>query len=878
MLPTAPTPSPASGVNDLQLTPLLRQYWGLKERYPEAILFFRLGDFYEMFYEDAQVASKALDITLTTRNKNAKDAVPLCGVPHHSAHTYVARLIDQGFKVAICEQMEDPRLAKGLVKREVTRVITPATVIEAELLRPAESNLLAAAVESGGRFGLARVDFLSGEFSAAELATPAELLAELSRIEPVELLLNAEAEAALGEALARDFPKTRREAAPLETPAQLRQALLSHFQAPNLEALGLAETPLAVLAAALALDYLRRAQQSALPQIRRLTLAAGGETMFLDAATRRNLELLRNFEGGESATLYAVLNRCRTAMGSRRLKRWLTYPLHSRPAIIARQEAVAELVAQPARLGQLQPALATIADLERLSGKVALRQAHPRDLGALAQSLVALPSIREALCQLPAPRLGELQRQIGDFSALAERLAKALVEAPPSNPREGGIFRPGYDAQLDELRQIARGGREWMAGFEARERARTGITNLKVRFNRVFGYYLEVTKSNLPAVPPEYQRKQTMVGAERFITEELKECERRILGADEERQEREISLFRALLEEVARQAGPLLEAAAAVSELDVLAALADTALRYDYTRPEITDGDGIEIEDGRHPVVERLLSGERFVPNSLHLDSGEQQVLIITGPNMAGKSTVIRQVALIQLLAQCGSFVPARRARLGLVDRIFTRVGAGDRLSQGQSTFMVEMTEAAHILRQATPQSLIMLDELGRGTSTFDGLSIAWAVAEYIHDTVRAKTLFATHYHELTDLARTQPRVKNFNIAVKEWQGQVLFLRQLVPGGASRSYGIEVARLAGLPEPILARARLILANLEKGELDEWGRPRVVGPEQPLAAPQLDLFRRIESRLLAEMLAVDLDRLTPLEALNMISRWKAELQK
>ncbi len=863
-------------------TPMMRQYLEIKSGYPDAILFFRMGDFYEMFLDDALIASRILDITLTSRNKGGADEIPFCGVPFHSAAPYVAKLIEAGHKVAVCEQVEDPRQAKGIVKREVVRVITPGLLIESESLRPDENNFLLSLHRGGDdQWGCAWLDVSTGEFRVTELNGEAAATSEAAGINPREVLLSADLEL---ESMATELRAFLTERSCSRSPGWVYERdyattlLCSQLGAASAEALGLSGMPSGLIAAGAALYYLRENRKSALPHLRDIRVYQHCEHLSLDAATRRNLEIIASMaEGRKSGSLLGCLDRTSTAMGARRLKQWLSYPLVGLEPIRQRLDAVEELLEAPSLREELTSRLKEIADLERLNGRIGMASAGGRDLRSLHDSLCHLPGLLERLNVLQSPLIGALQQAIDPLADLRELIGRGIVDAPPFSLREGGIIAAGHSAELDELRSISSEGKGFIARLEAQERARTGISTLKIRYNRVFGYSIEITKSNLAAVPPDYIRRQTLANAERFITDELKNYEEKVLGAEDSICELEYILFQGIREQVAAQAGRICRSADGLATLDVLVSLAIVAGERDYCKPRMDDSDVIDIKDGRHPVIEAMRLGERFVPNDTRLDGDENQILMITGPNMAGKSTFMRQVALIVLMAQAGSFVPASQARIGIADRIFTRVGAGDNLARGQSTFMLEMMEAASILRNATPKSLIIMDEIGRGTSTFDGVSIAWAVAEYIHDTpsCRSRTLFATHYHELTELAVTRERIKNFTVAVREWNDQVIFLRTIIPGGASHSYGIQVARLAGMPADVIERAKEILRNLESGEFEE-GAPRLAksSKKQPEASSaQFSLFETSEDQLRQRLKKLNIATLTPLEALNLLDELK-----
>jgi len=866
-------------------TPMMAQYQRLKKKYQDCLLFFRMGDFYEMFYEDATIAARILGITLTSRAHGKSAKVPLAGVPWHSADTYVARLIKAGYKVAICEQIEDASQAKGIVKRDVVQVVTPGTTVSDRVLSQERNNYLVAIDQRDGLTGLAVVDLSTGEFELQELED-SHLEGTLERLAPAEVLVPTGKEKAYRDLIARLLP-----AAAVSTMDDWRfahdqayQTLIGHFQTTSLKGFGCENLPLAVGAAGAALQYLKDNQRSALSHIRSLSTVSPSDYMILDATTVRNLEILRPLrEGVKGATLGSVLHRVKTSMGARLLERWLRQPLLSRERIEERLDAVQDLVDDASVRRELGTSLKDIADLERLIGKVGCGRANARDLNALKDSLEIIPKIKKDLGESSAGLLKETRDRLSEMRPVVEIIGSSLVDDPPMALNDGGLIRDGYHQELDDLRQVSGEGKGWIARLQEEERQRTGIRSLKVGYNKVFGYYIEVTKPNLSKVPETFIRKQTLTSAERFITPELKEQEARVLGAEDRIKELEYKLFLEIREQVGAAAGEIQNNARLLSRLDVLISLAAVAVENDYCRPVVDEGEQIVIRQGRHPVVEKLIQGEEFVPNDTLLDNHSDQILIITGPNMAGKSTYLRQVGLIVLLAQMGSFVPAREARIGLVDRIFTRVGASDSLATGESTFLVEMNETANILHNATPRSLLLLDEIGRGTSTFDGLSIAWAVAEYIHNTsgLSAKTLFATHYHELTELALILPRVRNYNVAVKEWQDHVVFLRKIVEGGCDHSYGIQVARLAGLPAEVIDRAKEVLANLEEAELTPNKLPRLaLGAHAPPMAgsSQLSLFTAGEHPVLETLRSTDVDRITPLEALSLLHRIKEQIEE
>jgi DNA mismatch repair protein MutS len=863
------------------ITPMLAQYRAVKRDHDDVIVLFRLGDFYEMFGDDAKVAAEVLELVLTSREIGKGRRIPMCGIPHHALDRYLARLLAAGHKAAVCEQVEDPRKARGLVKREVVRILTPGTVVEDHLLEERANNYLVAVARAGGRWGLAAADCSTGELMVTEFSGDGareEVAEEVSRLQPAEVLAAEDSEEAalLAPLLAgwRGSLTTRGPDASLtETAADV---LTRHFGTSSLRGYGCEDMPAAIEAAAAIIGYLKRAQRSGLEQIRGLRTYSRSEFMALDAATRRNLELLSSIrDGSRENTLLWVLDDTLTPMGARLLRRWLTAPLLSVRAIDERLDRVQAFHQDAPLRARVRELLREVRDLERPIARAAAGTAGPRDLAGLRDSLAVLPRLAAALSQADSPSLAALMSGFDGLADVHDLLARALDQSPPALVRDGGAIRAGYSPELDELRDASARGKEWIAGLQDRERERTGIKSLRVGYNQVFGYYIEVTKPNLGLVPADYQRRQTMANAERFVTPELKEYESKVLGAEERILALEQSLFADLRAAVAAQAQRIQRTADIVAQVDVLACFAEVAARRGYVRPVVNEGDAIDIRAGRHPVVELTLKDERFVPNDARLDCSQEQVLIITGPNMAGKSTYLRQVALIVLMAQIGSFVPAESARIGVVDRIFTRVGASDDLATGQSTFMVEMTETANILHHATRRSLIVLDEIGRGTSTFDGLSIAWSVVEHIHNApgLGAKTLFATHYHHLNELADTLPRVRNYRVAVREKGDQVVFLRQIVPGGTDRSYGIQVARLAGMPAEVLERAKQILWSLEARERLSGDRTQSA---RPSAAPpgQLQLFEGGQDPLVEELRRIDTDRLTPLEALNKL----AELQR
>ena len=875
-------------MTEAELSPLMRQYRDVKQTYHDAIVFFRVGDFYEMFYEDAEIASRLLNIALTSRDKSSAKPVPLCGVPHHAAMNYIAKLLKAGRTVALCDQVEDPKSAKGLVKREVVRLYTPGTLTDTELLPSSESIFLVAVASAGrpvqqmfeAQFGLAALDSSTGEFWVMEFSgesASTDLHDELYRLEPRELLYSSMLAPSVQSCLqgirgARLCPQD----AALFDLSRAQRLLHEHFGVASLDGFGCGGLRLAVQAAGAVMRYVRDTQPTAnLGHIARLQVRYGHHAMQLDGATMRNLELLKSLsEDRHDATLLAVLEKTVSAMGSRLLREWIVRPLLHPAPIKARHEAVEELVqAMPVRT-QVRTALRAVQDLLRLSSRITMGAATPRELLALKQSVVVLPQIRVSLSSLNAPLLQGLIQEWDDLTDVHQLIERTILPDAPATIREGGIIRDGYHGSLDELRQTCREGKHWIARLELQERELTGIESLKIRFNQVFGYYIEVTKANAARVPDRYVRKQTLANAERFTTTELKELEERVTGADLKLSAMEQDLFEQIRAQLAKESPRLQAMGSTLAVLDVLAGFAEVAALHRYVRPVLHDGGAIRILEGRHPVVEQLGSSEGFIPNDTYLDLENNRLIVLTGPNMAGKSTYLRQIALIVLLAQIGSFVPAHSAEIGVVDRIFTRVGASDNLAGGHSTFMVEMTETAQILNCATSRSLIVLDEIGRGTSTYDGLSIAWAVAEYILDPIRlgARTLFATHYHEMTELAQQHAGAKNYTVLVKERDEKVLFLRKIVEGGADRSYGIHVAQLAGLPPAVITRARQVLTQLESANSSppnmllveaDGGDRRLPDPTLPTPHPMIDEVRQM-----------DLFSMTPLEALNRL----ADLQR
>jgi len=844
-------------------TPLMRQYHGIKQQVPNTLLMFRLGDFYELFYEDAVTAARELEITLTARNKEKGQPIPMCGVPYHSAENYIARLIQKGYRVAICDQMEVPSAATKLVKREVTRIVTPGTAMNAQVLRSHENNYLAAVMASNGRAGVAHVDISTGEFRATEI--------DAAEIRTALETLNAR-EALIPEGATESLPclKTSVESW-VFAPDYAARSLCDHFHLLSLDGCGLESHPLAIGSAAAILHYLRDTQRSALDHLERPSFYNRADALILDATTVRNLELVEPLFAGESrdSTLLHVLDRTRTGMGGRLLRRRLLAPSIDVGEIEARLDSVAELSGAPILRAQLGKLLESILDLERLLAKISLASAGPRDLLALARSLAVIPSL--SAHPVRAAQLKDIDSRLDPIPEVRDRVLSAIADEPPANLSDVGTIRSGFDPGLDELRDISQNSRTYLVQIEQRERTRTGITSLKVRFNNVFGYYIEISKSNLHLAPPDYQRKQTLVNAERFTTPELKELESKILEAEEKMLAIERDIFEQLRLLALSHAARIKATAAAVAELDVAVALAEVAAESRYVRPRLSDSGEMRVVAGRHPVIEKLAEkdAQRFIPNDLYFHPGTEFIAVITGPNMGGKSTYLRQAALLAILAQMGSFLPVESALMPVVDRVFTRIGAADNLARGRSTFMVEMTETAVILNTATARSLIVLDEIGRGTSTYDGLALAWAVVEHIHRHIRAKTLFATHYHELTELAGQLEGVRNLHVSVKEAGDQILFLRRVEPGAADRSYGIEVARLAALPMSVIERARQILTHHESAVTEELSPPSA-----PL---QIQLFEPVNHQLAARIRDLNLDNLRPIEALQLLAELQKELK-
>ena len=882
-----------------ELTPMMKQYMQTKEEYKDCILFYRLGDFYEMFFDDALTASKELEITLTGKNCGLEERAPMCGIPYHAVDSYLNRLVSKGYKVAICEQVEDPKTAKGIVKREVIRVVTPGTNLDTQGLDETKNNYIMCIVYMADRYGLSIADVTTGEYLVTELDSQTKLMDELYKFMPSEIVCN---EAFYMSGLDLDDLKNRLHMAiySLEAwyfdDALCRETLQEHFKVASLEGIGLADCECGTIASGALLKYLEETQKNSLSHMSRLTRYATGNYMVLDSATRRNLELVETLrEKQKRGSLLWVLDKTKTAMGARTLRKYVEQPLIDKASIVKRLDAVAELKDNAICREEIREYLNPVYDLERLVGKITYQSANPRDLIAFQSSLSILPSVKYILKDMESDLLKEIYEELDPLEELCDLVERAILEEPPLAMKEGGIIRDGYNEEVDRLRKAKSEGKNWLADLETKEREKTGIKNLRIRYNKVFGYYLEVTNSFKELVPDYYTRKQTLANAERYIIPELKELEDTILGAEDKLCALEYELYCEVRNTIAAELTRIQRTAKAVAKLDVIASLALVAERNNYVRPKINEKGVIDIRDGRHPVVEKMIPNDMFIANDTYLDDKKQRISIITGPNMAGKSTYMRQAALIVLMAQLGSFVPASSANIGLVDRIFTRVGASDDLASGQSTFMVEMNEVANILRNATSKSLLILDEIGRGTSTFDGLSIAWAVVEYISNSklLGAKTLFATHYHELTELEGKINNVNNYCIAVKEKGDDIVFLRKIVKGGADKSYGIQVAKLAGVPEPVINRAKEIVEELVTADItgkvkdiavqgnDTKKKPQKKLDEVDLT--QFSLFDTVkDDDVLNELKELDISHMTPMDAMNKLyqlqnklrNRWQA----
>ena len=882
-----------------ELTPMMKQYMQTKEEYKDCILFYRLGDFYEMFFDDALTASKELEITLTGKNCGLEERAPMCGIPYHAVDSYLNRLVSKGYKVAICEQVEDPKTAKGIVKREVIRVVTPGTNLDTQGLDETKNNYIMCIVYMADRYGLSIADVTTGEYLVTELDSQTKLLDELYKFMPSEIVCN---EAFYMSGMDLDDLKNRLHMAiySLEAwyfdDALCRETLQEHFKVASLEGIGLSDCECGMIASGALLKYLEETQKNSLSHMSRLTRYATGNYMVLDSATRRNLELVETLrEKQKRGSLLWVLDKTKTAMGARTLRKYVEQPLIDKESIVKRLDAVAELKDNAICREEIREYLNPVYDLERLVGKITYQSANPRDLIAFQSSLSMLPSVKYILKDMESDLLKEIYEELDPLEELCDLVGRAIQEEPPLAMKEGGIIKDGYNDEVDRLRKAKSEGKNWLADLETREREKTGIKNLRIRYNKVFGYYLEVTNSFKELVPDYYTRKQTLANAERYIIPELKELEDTILGAEDKLCALEYELYCEVRNTIAAELTRIQRTAKAVAKLDVIASLALVAERNNYVRPKINEKGVIDIRDGRHPVVEKMIPNDMFIANDTYLDDKKQRISIITGPNMAGKSTYMRQAALIVLMAQLGSFVPASSANIGLVDRIFTRVGASDDLASGQSTFMVEMNEVANILRNATNKSLLILDEIGRGTSTFDGLSIAWAVVEYISNSklLGAKTLFATHYHELTELEGKISNVNNYCIAVKEKGDDIVFLRKIVKGGADKSYGIQVAKLAGVPDPVINRAKEIVEELVTADITGKVKDIAVQGSETKKKPQkkldevdltqFSLFDTVkDDDVLNELKELDISHMTPMDAMNKLyqlqnklrNRWQA----
>ncbi len=856
----------------------MKQYHDIKRNYPDAIVFFRLGDFYEMFGQDAVTASKILQITLTSRDRGKDSPIPMCGIPHFTSESYISKLIKTGHKVAVCEQVEDPKDAKGIVRREVVKVFTPGTFLPEN---PKENNYILGFSQKENIFGLAVADITTGEFLIYQFH--GNLEDEITRFEPKEILypISFKNNPSIINSL-NGFYLTSYDDWYFDYLEAYRK-LLKYFKVTSLEGYGCEGLVVAISAAGALLNYLEETQKHT-TTFKKISVLRRESHMLLDAITQRNLEITKNMRDGENnSSLLSVIDETVTPMGGRLLRSWLLNPLLDCERIKQRQDAVSSLIDDAGNLSKIQNLLNKISDIERLTSRIGSETANARDLIALKNSLEILPELKNLFQGYDNERLQYLSAQIDVLSDVKSIIEQAVAEDPPLSLKDGGLIKKGYNAEIDELRDVSGSGKDFIASLQARERQRTGISSLKVGYNRVFGYYIEVTNPNLSQVPDDYIRKQTLVNGERFITPELKEYEAKILGAEDRLKNLEYEIFVEIRDKISKETERLQKTSAAIAEMDALLSLAFIAYKYKYERPVVDDGDVIQILEGRHPVIERISSSEKFISNNTLMDTNANSILIITGPNMAGKSTYMRQIALIVLMAQIGSFVPAKEAKIGIVDRIFTRIGATDVITKGQSTFMVEMIETANILNNATQRSLILLDEIGRGTSTFDGISIAWAVVEYIAKNLKARTMFATHYHELTELALCLEGIKNLNVAVKEWGDEIIFLRRIEEGPADKSYGIQVARLAGLPEETIKRSKEVLSNLEKAELNELGAPKLAYssgsvPHENIRRSQLDLFTTQADPVIKEILGLDILSMTPIEALNKLYEMRRRLSE
>ena len=871
-------------------SPMMKQYMSIKKKNEDALLFFRMGDFYEMFYDDARVAAKVLGITLTSRSKGEK-AVPMAGIPHHAAGSYIPKLIKAGYKVAVCEQMQNGAEksdsksgAKGIVDRDVVRVITPGTLTEDEMLEDKDNNYLLSLFLNDDKVGLSWVDISTGKFMVQDINKSC-LLDELSRINPSECVLPENLtfnEFDLSERISADFNAMVTRRADWEFSRETAyQKLTNHFCTASLEGFGCEDIGPSLSAAGALINYLNETQKTSLTHINKIEKYSSQNRLILDHSTQQSLELVKTARTHQKeGSLLSVIDRTKTPMGGRLIKGWLVSPLCVSGDITVRQDGVEELYNNKNQCREIRELLGDVYDIERISAKISFGRANARDLISLKQSLSLLPKLKSAVSVCNSSILKLCHEALDVLEEVRVLISTAIVPEPPQSIRDGGIIQEGYDHDLDELRNISKNGKSWIAGFQSQETDRTGISSLKVGYNKVFGYYIEITNVHKERVPETYIRKQTLKHAERYITPELKEYETKVLTADERAKELEYEAFQKIREEVSTYTERLQKTADVIAHLDGLSTLANIATENGYTRPEIAEGLCLRIIDGRHPVLDKTLMAEKFVPNDIDIKGTDNQIMVITGPNMAGKSTYIRQVALLVLMAQMGSFIPAKEATIGVVDRIFTRVGAMDELARGQSTFMVEMNEAANILNNATERSLIILDEVGRGTSTFDGVSIAWALTEYIYEHLKSRTLFATHYHELTELALLFPGIRNYNIAVREWEDEIIFLRKIVEGGADKSYGIHVARLAGMPGEVIQRAKVILTNLEAETLDADGKPKfaTIKKEKEDKPKQMPLFNPPQNVVIEELKNLDTSKITPIEALNKLHELKDKLEE
>ncbi|WP_417376770.1 DNA mismatch repair protein MutS [Gimesia maris] len=859
-----------------KLTPMMERYLEVKRQNPGTLLLFRMGDFYELFHEDAEIAARILGITLTSRDKTSSNPIPMAGFPHHSLDNYLYKLIHAGYRASICDQVEDPKKAKGMVKREVTRVVTPGTLTDDALLDPHENNFLASIYFGKSNIGLAWLELSTGRFLTSN-TTAEHLVDELARIHPAECIF-AEGNTALQNAVGHlDTMLTERPPWSFAE-GESEKRLLDHFGTKTLEGFNLKAGTPSITAAGALLEYVQDTQKSAIPHINQIEPYERGDRLLIDEATRRSLELTRTIrEGKREGSLISVLDETVTSMGARLLTDWIANPLTSLKQIESRHDAVEELSQNPVLCAEVREQLAKTYDLQRLTARIATGRASARDLSFLAQTLALLPKLKAKLSGRKAELLQSLEADIDLCAEVRSDIETMIIEDPPLTLNEGGVIRPGFSEELDELRSLSKGGKEWIAGYRNEESERIGIPNLKVGYNKVFGYYLEVSAAHATKVPDHYIRKQTLKNQERYITPELKEYEEKVLKAEDRAVELEQSMFDKLRERVAKEAPRTQKTAKILAQIDVLFGLAHLATHAGYTRPEMTEEPVLDIRESRHPVLDRLQPSGEFVPNEVLLGEPYGRVQIITGPNMAGKSTYIRQAALLTLMAQIGSFIPASEARIGIADRIFARVGASDELSKGQSTFMVEMTEAARILNSASERSLVILDEIGRGTSTYDGISLAWSMTEFLHDKIKARTLFATHYHELTELTQTLKQASNWNVAVHEQDGEIVFLHKIVEGSANKSYGIHVARLAGIPDQVIQRANQILSTLEKDHIDETGQttipPRI---DRKSSHQQLSLFGNTAHPVLDEIRDLNVDEMTPLAALEELYRIREQL--